>query len=140
MRKFVIGIFGDILSGDEDFSGARFVEASDNIQQRRLATAGRTGDGGEESSLDRERDFAQGGHDGFAQMVFLVDGFEHDQRGGADRRRDNFGTHITGFDRLAVWIRKTKPIPVTSNRFEYQPTHFLRGNLCSYRQRRDQRP
>src|ERR1700687_1063417 len=71
--QFVLVKAGDIDSVKEISSGARLVEAAQNIHERGLTTSARSHDGHELTTSDVHRDAPQRMHARFAQVVVLVD-------------------------------------------------------------------
>jgi len=66
---------------------AGFVEAAENIHERRFSTAAGAHDGDELSTFDLGGDSAQRMHPRFAQIVVFVDIFDLDDRGMVRRAR-----------------------------------------------------
>ena len=68
----------DVDVVDHDAAGVRFVDAADEIEQRGLAAAGRSGDGDEVSARDRQRYFFERANANPSQFVALTHAVERD--------------------------------------------------------------
>jgi hypothetical protein len=76
VRQRVVVEFGDGLPADGQATAVGPVDAADQVQQGRLAAAGRAGDDGEHAAPDLEIDVAQGGDPHRVERIGLVDGLQ----------------------------------------------------------------
>ena len=70
-RQLVLRRLGHVLAVEHVLTGRRPIEAAGDVHERRLAGAGRPGDGDELALLDVERHAAQRAHDVFAHSIFF---------------------------------------------------------------------